>query len=103
MPSFDFVSRPAMHEVQNALLQAQKEIAQRFDFRGTETTLEQTEEGIVIKSSTEQRLRAAVEVLQGRLVKRGVSLKFVEAGAVEPGAKGSVRQLLRLKQGIPIE
>lgn len=100
MPSFDVVSKVAMHEVDNALQQAQKEITGRYDFKDTETELEKTEDGLVIRSSSEGRLEAGRGVLQEKLIKRGISLRCLDPQNVEPGAKGSFRQLIKLNQGI---
>ena len=103
MPSFDIVSKPSWPEIDNALNQAQKEIAQRFDFKDTGTELEKTSDGINIVASTEDRVRAALGVLQDKLVKRKVSLRFLDAGKVEPGPKGSAKQLVKVKEGIQVE
>jgi len=102
MPSFDIVSKAQMHEVDNALQQAQKEIAQRYDFKDTETTLEKTADGLVLRSSSEERLKAAFGVLSDKLVKRKVSLKFLDAQKIEESGK-IVRQLIKLKDGVDIE
>lgn len=103
MPSFDAVSKVDFAEVTNALLQAQKEVAQRFDFKGTETELERTEEGIVVRSSAEERAQAAIGVLQEKLVRRKVSLKHLDQGKPEKGPKGGTRILIKLKEGIETE
>lgn len=100
MPSFDIVSKVPWHEVDNALNQAQKEVAQRFDFRDTETELEKTKEGLVIRSSSEDRAKAALTVLQERLVKRKVSLKFFDVQDPQPTGKGGSRILVKVKEGI---
>ena len=103
MPSFDIVSKPNWPEIDNALNQAQKEIAQRFDFKDTGTSLEKTSEGIHIVSSTEDRARAALGVLQDKLVKRKVALRFLDVGKVEPGPKGGAKVLVKIKEGIVVE
>lgn len=103
MPSFDVVSKVAMNEVDNAVLQSQKEIGTRYDFKDTGTELEKNEDGIVLRSGAEGRLEAARKVLEDKLVKRHVSLRSVEPGPVEPSAKGTFRQLVKLKEGIAIE
>src|SRR5689334_25264765 len=100
MPSFDVVSKIEMHEVENALMQAQKEVGTRYDFRDTDTELERTPEGIVIRSKDKGRLEVARLVLYEKLVKRSVSLKALEAEDPEDGSKGSVRQLVKLSEGI---
>jgi uncharacterized protein YajQ (UPF0234 family) len=103
MPSFDVVNKVDKAEVQNAFQQAVKELATRYDFKDTGTELERTEDGFVIRSSTEARIEAAYEVLQDKLVKRKVSLKNLDPGKVEPGAKSSFRQTIKLKEGIEVE
>ena len=87
--SFDVVSKADRQEVDNALNQAAKELSTRFDFRGTDTTIEwQGEEGIILVSSTEERVKAAVEVFKEKLVKRGISLKAFEGGEPQSSGKG---------------
>lgn len=103
MPSFDIVSKPNWPEIDNALNQAGKEIVQRFDFRGTGASMEKNEEGILIEASTEDRVRAALGVLQDKLVKRKVPLRFLDVGKVEKGPKGTAKMLAKIKEGIPIE
>jgi len=100
MPSFDVVSKVNTMEVDNALQQAQREIATRFDFRDTQTSLEKNAEGIALEAGSENRLEAAIDVLQGKMVKRGVSLKHLDPQKVIPGGKGMFRQLIKIKQGI---
>ncbi len=100
MPSLDVVSKINQPEVDNALLQSQKEIGTRFDFRDTGTSLERTAEGIVLVANSEGRLEAALDVLHSKLVKRGVSLKYLDAQKPQPASKGALRQLLKLKEGI---
>jgi len=103
MPSFDVVSKVEMAEVENAVNQAKKELAQRYDFRGTTTELESTPEGLVLRSSDKEHLQAAYKVLMEKLVKRGVSLRALDPQEIEPAAKQSCRQLVLLKQGISTE
>jgi cyclic-di-GMP-binding protein len=104
MPSFDIVNKVNEQEVDNAFQQARKEIEQRYDFKGTDTHLEKKdkEKGIQIRSSTEQRLEAAREVLVQKLAKRGISLRGVKYGNVEQSGK-TVQQLLTFAQGIETE
>ena len=104
MPSFDIVNKVNAQEVDNAFQQARKEIEQRYDFKGTDTHLEKKDkaQGIQIRSSTEQRLEAAREVLVQKLAKRGVSLRGVKYGNVEQSGK-VVQQLLTFAQGIETE
>ncbi|HEX4622395.1 MAG TPA: YajQ family cyclic di-GMP-binding protein [Myxococcaceae bacterium] len=105
MPSFDVVSKANLQEVDNAFNQAKKEISTRYDFQGTLTDLAMGEDkaSFLLKSSSEGRLLAAVDVLQSKLVKRGVSLRFLETGEVDSAALGQVKQTLSLVQGIPME
>jgi len=103
MPSFDVVSKLDWAEFGNALLQAQKEIGQRFDFRNTETSLEKTEDGIVILASAVDRAKAALVVLEEKLVKRKVSLKHLDRQEPGKGPRGTVRLLIKLKEGIETE
>ncbi|HUR18839.1 MAG TPA: YajQ family cyclic di-GMP-binding protein [Acidimicrobiales bacterium] len=100
MPTFDVVSEADMQEVRNALDQASREISTRFDFKDTCSSVELSGQEIKLASSTEDRLRAVVQVLEEKLVKRGVSLKALDRGAVEEAAKGTVRQTITIKAGI---
>jgi uncharacterized protein YajQ (UPF0234 family) len=103
MPSFDIVSKVQHNEVDNAFNQAEKEIAQRFDFKDTETVLEKTPEAITIRSNSEERAKAALNVLQDKLVKRKVSLRFTDPGKPEPTGKGGARIVVKIKEGIEVE
>ena len=100
-PSFDVVSEVDMQEVNNAVNQTVKEITQRYDFKGTKSTIE-IENGNSVKIVTEDdtRMRNIVDVLQSKFIKRGVAIKNMEYGKVEPAAGGMVRQSIRIKQGI---
>jgi cyclic-di-GMP-binding protein len=100
MPSFDVVSKVNLMELDNALLTAAKEVGQRYDFRGTGTTLERTPEGIVIRTSDEPHLDAATTVLRERMAKRNVSQKCLDPQPVEQAAAKTIRQLVKIKQGI---
>ena len=99
MPSFDVVSKVQMHEVDNAVQQTSKEIGTRYDFRDTESSIERTEEGIVLRSNSEGRLEAALNVLQEKLVRRKVSLKTIDVQDAERAGGTSYRQLIKLNQG----
>ncbi len=103
MPSFDIVSEINKHELDNALTQARKEIGQRFDFRNTTTTIEETKDGLVIKSNSDGRIDAAWDVLAERLVKRGVPLIAFERQKIEEAGGSMVRQLVKMQQGIATE
>jgi len=100
MPSFDIVSKVQWHEVDNALAQAQKEIGQRYDFKDTGTEVEKTTEGIVVRSSSEDRADAALDVVREKLIRRKVSLKFLEVDDPVPTAKGGAKILVKVKEGI---
>jgi uncharacterized protein YajQ (UPF0234 family) len=100
MPSFDIVSKVQMNEVDNALSQAQKEIAQRYDFKDTGTEVEKNAEGINIRSSSEDRAHAALGVVQEKMIKRKVSLKFLDVGDPQPTGKGGSKLLVKIKDGI---
>jgi cyclic-di-GMP-binding protein len=104
MPSFDIVSKVQWNEVDNALNQAQKELAQRFDFKDTGTSLEKNgDAGLVIRSSSEDRANAALDVLQEKLIKRKVSLKFFDVQDPTKTAKGGAQILINVKEGIEAE
>jgi cyclic-di-GMP-binding protein len=103
MPSFDVVSKVNLMELDNALNTAAKEIAQRYDFRGTNTTIERGEEGITIRSSDEPHAAAALSVLRERMAKRNVSQRCLDAGDVDAAGGQTVRQLVTIKQGIEME
>lgn len=103
--SFDIVSQVDMAEVKNAVNQATKELIQRFDLKGSNSSLELNDkEGkLVLASADEFKLNAVNGILQQKLVRRGVSLKALTYGTIEPAAGGTVRQTVTLQQGIPIE
>lgn len=98
--SFDIVSQVSMPEVSNAVDQARREIAQRFDFKDTGTSITQDDKLIEIRSGTEDRLKAALEVFKEKAVRRQVSLKAVHIGPVQPAAKGTYKQALNVNVGI---
>jgi cyclic-di-GMP-binding protein len=98
--SFDIVSEVSMPEVGNAVDQAQREIQQRFDFKNTGTMISRDDKLIEIRSSTEDRLKAAIEVLKDKAVRREISLKALSEGAVQPAAKGTYRQSVHVNVGI---
>jgi uncharacterized protein YajQ (UPF0234 family) len=103
--SFDVVSKVDLQEVDNALNQARKEIAQRYDFKGSKTSidLKQKEFEIVVQSDDDFRMKAVIDIMQSKFVKRGVPLKALTYGAVEPASGGTVRQVIRLQNGIDKE
>jgi hypothetical protein len=98
--SFDIVSEVDLQEVANAIDQTQREIGQRFDFKGTDTSISRDATTIELRSSTEDRLKAALQVLKEKMVKREVPLKALTDGDVHPAAKGHVRQAVNITTGI---
>ena len=102
--SFDVVSEVDMQEVRNAVDQAKREVGTRFDFKGTGSSIDLTEEGdapaIVIRSSTDQKVKDSLKVLEEKLVKRKVPLKALQRGDIQPAAGGTARQTIALNQGI---
>jgi uncharacterized protein YajQ (UPF0234 family) len=104
MPSFDIVSVVVMQEVDNAVNQAVKEIQQRYDFKGSKTEVSLEKDGTIrLQTEDEFRLKAVVDVLQSKFVRRGVSLKALQYGKVEPASGGRVRQVVTIQQGISKE
>ena len=101
--SFDVVSKTEMQEVANAIQQAQKELAQRFDFKGSKSEIELTKDELVLVSDDEGKLRSLKDIVETRLVKRKVSLKALDYGKVEVAALGTVRQRAKIVQGIESE
>ena len=103
MPTFDIVSQVDMQEVRNAVDQANREAATRFDFKNTDSAIELGDKELVLRSSTEDRLRALHQVLHEKLVRRQVSLKAFDAGKIEEAQKGTARQRVAIKAGISSE
>ena len=100
MPSFDVVSEANQHEVQNAMDQAVRELDQRYDFKGTNTKLERTDKGFTLTANSEEKIKAAYDVLVDKFVKRKLSLKFLDKKDHEPAGGQTWRMLVDLKQGI---
>jgi cyclic-di-GMP-binding protein len=100
MPTFDIVSEVDMQEVRNAVDQANREASTRFDFKNTDSSIELSDQELVLHSSTEDRLRALHQVLQEKLVRRAVSLKALDDGKIEEAAKGTARQKIAIRAGI---
>ena len=100
MPSFDIVSQVDMQEVRNAVDQASREIVNRYDFKGTDTSVRLTDDGITIESASEGRLDAAIDVLKGKLVRRNVSLKSISGGEPEQIGGGRYKATFTLNEGI---
>lgn len=101
--SFDVVSEVDLMEVSNAVQQAIKEIRQRFDFKGSVSDITLEKEVLTLTSDDETKLKAVIDIVQMKLVKRGVSLKALDYGAIQPATKGSVRQVVTIKKGIASE
>jgi uncharacterized protein YajQ (UPF0234 family) len=100
MPSFDVVSEVDLQEVRNAVDQAGRELHTRFDFKGTDSSVELGEGEIRMRSSTEDRLKAVRQVLEEKLVRRNVSLKAIDYGKVEEASGGAARQTAKIVAGI---
>src|SRR5438132_12531402 len=101
--SFDIVSQVDRAEVMNAVNQTLKEVRQRFDFKGSHANVASEEKELVLTAEDETKLRNMNDILQQKLVRRGVPLKALSYGAVEPAAGGTVRQRVQIQQGIPQE
>lgn len=100
MPSFDVVSEIDMQEVRNAVDQAQRELATRYDFKDTGSEIDLGKDELTLKSNSEDRLRAVRTVLEEKWVKRKISLKTLDWGKIEDASGQSVRQVVKLKAGI---
>jgi uncharacterized protein YajQ (UPF0234 family) len=100
MPTFDVVSELDMQEVRNAVDQARREVSTRFDFKGTDSTIDLDEHSITLNTATEDRLAALRIVLEEKLVKRKVSLKALDYGKIEEASGGRARQKVALQAGI---
>ena len=101
--SFDVVSKVDVQEVSNAIQQALKEIHTRFDLKDSKSNIEQEKDAIVLHSADEYKLKAVNDILQQKLVKRGVSLKALTYGPVEPAASGTAKRRVTMQQGIALE
>lgn len=101
--SFDVVCEVNMQEVNNAVNQAVKEIQQRYDFKGSKSTIELNDDKLNVLAEDDFRLKSVLDILRGKLVKRGVSLKSLDYGKEERAAGDMLRQVITLKQGISKE
>lgn len=101
--SFDIVSKTDYAEVTNAINQTVKEVSQRFDFKGSKATVDLEQKDLMLSAEDETKLRNMNDILQGKLIKRGISLKALDYQKIEAAAGGTVRQLVKVQQGIPIE
>jgi cyclic-di-GMP-binding protein len=102
--SFDIVSKVDLQEVSNAIQNALKEVHTRFDLKDSKSDIQlEGKEALVLSSSDEYKLKAVTDILQSKLIKRGVPIKALSYGTVEPAAGSSVRQKITMQQGIPME
>ena len=101
-PSFDIVSKVDKMEADNAVNQAQKEVAQRYDFKGVGASIEWSGEKILMKANSEERVKAILEVFEAKLIKRGISLRSLDAGDPFPSGK-EFRIEAKMKEGIDQE
>lgn len=102
-PSFDIVSEIDMQEMDNALNQTQKEMIQRYDFKGKVAEIEQKENELKIHAQDEMCLNSILDILRGKMAKRNISPRFLELGKVEAASGGTIRQGIKIKKGIDRE
>ena len=103
MPSFDVVSEVDPQEIDNAINQTRKEVGQRYDFKGTKTSIDVDKESIHIVSDDDFKVKAVVDVLQSKFVRRGISLKALVYGKIGPAAGGLAKQTITVQQGIDVD
>ena len=103
MPSFDIVSKVDVQEVDNAVNQAIKEIAQRYDFKGSKSEVTLEKDAIKVLADDDFRLKAIIDILQSKFIKRGISIKALDYGKAESASGGMVRQNIAIRQGIAKE
>ena len=103
MPSFDIVSKVDMQEVDNAVTQASKEISQRYDFKGSKSSITPEKDSVKVMADDDYKLKAVIDVLQSKFMKRGISIKALQYGKVEQASGGMVRQIITVQQGISKE
>jgi len=101
--SFDIVSKVNMQEVDNAVNQAMSEIVNRFDFKGSISNIERKDKALHLLSDDDYKLKSVIDILHTKLIKRGVSLKFLDYGKVETALGGNAKQIATLKDGLPQE
>ena len=101
--SFDVVSKVDMQELKNAVDQTMREVSGRFDFKNSISDIQIESDALKLHSDDEFKMKALVDILQGKLSKRGLSLKSLDYGKIEPASKGTVRQDIKLKQGLDTE
>jgi len=103
MPSFDIVSKVDMQEVDNAVTQASKEISQRYDFKGSKSSITPEKDSVKVLADDDYKLKAVIDVLQSKFMKRNISIKALQYGKVEQASGGMVRQTITVQQGISKE
>ena len=101
--SFDVESKPNLQEMDNAITMAMKEITTRFDFKGSISSITKEKDAIKVVSDDEFKLKTVIDILQGKLIKRGISLKFLDHGKIENSLGGGSKQEIKVKSGIPQE
>jgi len=101
--SFDIVSKPNLQEIDNAIQMSMKEITTRFDFKGSISKIEKEGDDIKVTSEDEFKLKQVLSVLQDKLIKRKIDLKFLDYGKIDTALGSTVKQLIKIKQGIPQE
>lgn len=101
--SFDIVSKLDMQELNNAITQALREIETRFDFKGSKSDIKLEKDKLIVQSDDEYKLNSVLDILQSKMVKRGVSIKSLDYGKLEPASGGTVRQSIGIKQGVDQE
>jgi hypothetical protein len=103
MPSFDLVSKTDMMEMKNALQMAQKEVNSRYDFKGSDTSFELKENAIELRADDDYKMKAALEILRGQLVKRNIGQRCIDPQKVEPSGNRMFKQMITIKNGIDKE
>ena len=103
MPSFDLVSKTDMMEMKNALQMAQKEVNNRYDFKGSDVTFELKEELIELRAEDDYKIKAALEILRGQLVKRNIGQRCIDPQKAEPSGNRMMKQIINIKNGIEKE
>ena len=103
MPSFDIVSKADLQEVDNAINQTVKEITGRYDFKGTKSEIKRQDNILTLLGDDDYKLTALIDILKGKLIKRGVSVKFLDFKKKEEASKGMMRQEVEIKEGVDKE
>ncbi len=103
MPSFDIISEVNMQEVDNALNQAIKEVEQRYDFRGSQSEIKWDKKEVIVLGDDEYKMQAMKDILQSKMHRRGIDIKFLDFGPIEPAGGKLQRQTVKIKHGIEKE